>query len=306
MNGPTLYRSFLLGAALLVVAAAPSRAALNVFACEPEWAALAQELGGGDVSVYSATTGLQDPHQIQAKPSLVARVRNADLLVCTGAELEIGWLPVLLLQSANGRVQTGAPGNFQTARFVQLLEIPNVVDRAQGDIHAAGNPHIQADPRTFARVAKPLAERMAALDPGRAVAYQERLADFSRRWGQALARWQVEAAPLRGVAVVVHHDDWIYLFDWLGIRAVGTLEPKPGIPPSTSHLNALMAQLKAQPARMVIHSAYQEDQAAHFLSDREHIPSVILPFTVGGTPEAKDLFALFDATLHNLLGGLRP
>jgi zinc/manganese transport system substrate-binding protein len=203
-----LLKTFLLGTTLLLAVATPSWAKLNVFACEPEWAALAQELGGGDVSIYSATTGLQDPHQIQAKPSLIARVRNSDLLICTGAELEIGWLPVLLLQSANGRVQAGAPGHFEAAEYVPLLEVPTLVDRAQGDVHAAGNPHIQTDPRNIARVAKPLAERLAVLDPEHGAAYGQRLADFSRRWEQAIARWQTEAAPLKGAPVVVNHKGW--------------------------------------------------------------------------------------------------
>jgi zinc/manganese transport system substrate-binding protein len=305
MNATPLLKSLLLGTALLLVAATPGWAKLNVFACEPEWAALVQELGGDNVSAYSATTGLQDPHQIQAKPSLIARVRNADLLVCTGAELEIGWLPVLLLQSANGRVQSGAPGHFEAAQYVPLREIPAQVDRAQGDVHAAGNPHIQTDPRNIARVAKPLAERMGELDPEHRAGYQQRYADFLRRWESAIGRWQEEAAPLKGVPVVVQHKGWIYLFDWLGMREVGTLEPKPGVPPSTAHLNELMAQLKSQPARMVIRGAYQDDRAARFLAEREHIPHVVLPFTIGGTDQAQDLFSLFNSTIQSLLGGLR-
>jgi zinc/manganese transport system substrate-binding protein len=298
-------KTLLPAAALLLLLAAPARATLNVFACEPEWAALARELGGERVSVYSATSGRQDPHQIQAKPSLIARVRNSDLVICTGSELEVGWLPVLLLQSTNGRVQPGAPGYLEASRTVPLLEIPRVVDRAQGDVHAAGNPHIQTDPANITRVAEALAARLAELDPAHAEDYRRRHADFLRRWEQAVARWQAEAAPLKGVPVLVHHKNWAYLFRWLGIREVGTLEPKPGVPPSTAHLNALMGQLKAAPARMVVRAAYEDDRAAIFISEREHIPQVELPFTIGGTEQAQDLFSLFDDTIQRLLGGLR-
>src|SRR5690349_1911790 len=152
-------------AAPLMLMAAPAQAALRVFACEPEWGALVQELGGSLVDVSVATTALQDPHQIQAKPSLIARARNADLVVCTGAELEIGWLPVLLQQSGNAKVQPGQPGNFAAADHVRKLDVPARLDRAQGDVHAAGNPHIQTDPRNIALVAAALGARLQQLDP---------------------------------------------------------------------------------------------------------------------------------------------
>src|SRR3954463_15861880 len=155
---------FLFAAVALVALASPAHAALRVFACEPEWGALTQALGGNLVDVTVATTALQDPHRIDAKPSLIARVRNADLVVCTGAELEIGWLPVLLQQSGNAKVQSGQPGNFEAARNVKMMEIPASVDRSQGDVHAAGNPHIQTDPRNIALVATALGARLAQVD----------------------------------------------------------------------------------------------------------------------------------------------
>ncbi len=180
---------FLLGAALFVsLGAAVPAQALDIFACEPEWGALATALGGSDVSVFVATTGLQDPHQIQAKPSLIARARNADLVVCTGAELEIGWLPVLLQQSGNAKVQQGQPGNFAAADFVRKLDVPTQLDRAQGDVHAAGNPHIQTDPRNIALVAVALGARLQQVDPAHAAQYAKAQADFSQRWQQAIAK----------------------------------------------------------------------------------------------------------------------
>src|SRR5438093_11436683 len=181
--------------ALLVT---PAHAALRVFACEPEWGALAQELGGNLVDVAVATSALQDPHQIQAKPSLIARARNADLVVCTGAELEIGWLPVLLQQSGNAKVQPGQPGNFAAADFVRKLEVPALVDRSQGDVHAGGHPHIQTDPRNIAQVATALGTRLQQVDPAHAADYAKRQADFTQRWQQAMTRWSTQAAPLKG------------------------------------------------------------------------------------------------------------
>src|SRR5438874_823977 len=168
MNRKTLIALLTAPLALLAL---PAQAALRVFACEPEWGALAQELGGNLVDVSVATSALQDPHQIQAKPSLIARTRNADLVVCTGAELEIGWLPVLLQQSGNARVQPGQPGNFAAADYVRKLEVPTMLDRSQGDVHAAGNPHIQTDPRNIAQVAVALAARLAQIDPPNAAQY---------------------------------------------------------------------------------------------------------------------------------------
>src|SRR5258706_15845621 len=154
-----------------VVVALPVAAALNVFACEPEWGALAQELGGDKVSVYLATTALQDPHRVEARPSLIARIRSADLLICSGAELEIGWLPLLLTQSGNSKIQLGTPGYLEASQYVTKLEIPKVIDRALGDIHPGGNPHIHTDPRNISKVAAVIEERLAQLDPASADTY---------------------------------------------------------------------------------------------------------------------------------------
>jgi zinc/manganese transport system substrate-binding protein len=292
---------FLLACAALVAFASPARAALRVFACEPEWGALTQQLGGNLVDVTVATSALQDPHQIQAKPSLISRMRNADLVVCTGAELEIGWLPVLLQQSGNAKVQPGQPGNFEAARSVRMLEIPGSIDRSQGDVHAAGNPHIQTDPRNIGLVAAALATRLAQVDGAHAAEYQQRAADFSQKWQQAVAKWTAQAAPLKGVPVVSQHKGFVYLYDWLGMKEVAVLEPKPGVEPSASHLQNVLATLKATPARMVIYAAYQDSRPSDWMSQNAGIPAVKIPFTVGGTDAAKDLFSLYDDTVARLL-----
>ncbi len=287
-------------AALMVLLAPPAQAALRVLACEPEWGALAQVLGGAAVEVSVATNALQDPHQIQAKPSLIARTRNADLLVCTGAELEIGWLP-LLLQAAPAKLQPGQPGHFMAADFVRKLDVPGQLDRAQGDVHAAGNPHIQTDPRRIAQVAAALSARLQQIDPAQAAVYAKAHAEFAQRWQQALLKWSAQAAPLKGLPVVSQHKAFVYLFDWLGLVEVAVLEPKPGVEPSASHLQSVLAGLKATPARMVLHAAYQDGRPAEWLSRQTGLPVVKLPFTVGGSDGAKDLFGLFDDTLARLL-----
>ncbi len=294
--------------AVLVVSLAASQAAfakLNIVACEPEWAALAEALGGEKVKVSTATTALQDPHHIQARPSLIAKVRRADLVVCTGSQLEIGWLPLLLRQAGNNRIQAAQQGYFMATDFVTMLDVPTRVDRAEGDIHPGGNPHIQTDPRRIAQVAKALADRLATLDGANAEFYASRYQDFNQRWDAAIKRWAQQAAPLRGVTVVSRHLGWAYLYDWLGIHEIATLEPKPGVPPSASHLASVLALLRTQPAKIVITAAYQDPKAAQWLSDRAHIPAVILPFTVGGTDKAKDLFGLFDDTVAQLVGALK-
>jgi zinc/manganese transport system substrate-binding protein len=288
--------------ALPLCALAPSaHAALRVLACEPEWAALTTELGGNLVEVSSATSALQDPHQIQAKPSLIARARNADLVVCTGAELEIGWLPILLQQSGNAKVQAGQPGNFAAADFVRKLDVPTQLDRAQGDVHAGGNPHIQTDPRNIVLVATALGARLQQVDPANAATYAQQLASFSQRWQQAMTRWNTQAAPLRGQAVVSQHKAFVYLYDWLGLKEVAVLEPKPGVEPTASHLQSVVNTLKTTPARRVLYAAYQDPRASEWLSKNAGLPAVKIPFTVGGTEGAKDLFGLFDDTVARLL-----
>ena len=288
-------------AAVLLWLPLSAHAALNVFACEPEWAALTREIGGGDVKVYSATTAMQDPHRIEARPSLIAQTRRANLVVCTGAELEVGWLPLLLRESGNAEVQPGRPGHFEAARHVTMLDKPARVDRSQGDVHAAGNPHIQTDPRNLLRVGAALAQRLAEIDPAHAAAYQARWQDFSVRWETAIARWQQQAAPLKGMPVAVQHKSFSYLIAWLGLREVATLEPKPGVEPSLGHLADIAARLKTTPAKAVLRATYQSPRASEWLAERAGIPAVALPFTVGGAPGTDDLFGLFDVTLARLL-----
>jgi zinc/manganese transport system substrate-binding protein len=291
-------------AGLILLATLPAAAEVKVFACEPEWAALTQELGGDSVAVFTATTARQDPHHIEARPSLIARLRQADLLVCTGAELETGWLPVLLRQAGNARVQPGQPGYFEAASHVRMLEIPARLDRAEGDVHAAGNPHIQTDPRNIGVVATALARRLAEIDPAGANHYQARQRDFAQRWDAAIKRWGQQAVPLRGVHIVVQHKGFPYLENWLGLRQIAALEPKPGLEPTSGHLAELLEKLRREPAQIILRAAYHDGRASEWLAERAGIPVVVLPFTVGGTDQARDLFSLFDDTVQRLLGAL--
>jgi zinc/manganese transport system substrate-binding protein len=295
----------LVAALSLAVVALPAAAALKVFACEPEWGALAQELAGDKVSVYSATTAMQDPHHIEARPSLIARVRSADLLICTGSELEIGWLPLLLTQSGNARIQPGNPGYLEASQYVAKLEVPKVIDRSLGDIHPGGNPHIQTDPRNIARVAEVLTERLAQLDPADAETFRTRSKAFLENWQATIKRWEREAAPLRGVPIIEHHKGFTYLEAWLGLKEVGTLEPIPGIPPTPAHLAQLVDQMQRAPAKVIVYSSYDDPKAAEFLSGRTKIPTVMLPFTVGGSDKAKDLYGYFDDIIARLLGSVK-
>ena len=293
------------GLLLLLALSNGASAAVNVFACEPEWGALAQELGGDKVTVYNATIALQDPHRIQARPSLIARARAADLLVCTGAELEIGWLPILLRQSANPNIQPGKPGYFEAANYVKRMDVPTRLDRSEGDVHPGGNPHIQTDPRNILLVSHELAQRLAQIDPANGLFYEARHKEFVMRWSAAIQRWEKEAAPLKGAVIMVQHKGFPYLENWLGLNEVAALEPKPGVEPSSGHLTDILALMQRQKPVMIIRAAYNDGRASEWLAERSKVPVVVLPFTVGGSDKAKDLYGLFDDTIQRLLGALK-
>jgi zinc/manganese transport system substrate-binding protein len=283
----------------------PAHAALKVLATTPDWGALARELGGDKLDVYVATTALQDVHRVEAKPSLVARARRADLVVATGAELEIGWLPVLIQESGNARIQPGAPGYFEAASALRLLEVPTRVDRAMGDIHPQGNPLVQLDPHNIQAIAHALSARLTQLDPGQAAFYAARATDFDARWNAAIGTWEAKGATLKGTQVVIMHSDQVYLCHWLGLVQVASIEPKPGVPPTAAYLGALVGKLTTATPKFIMLNAYNDPKAANWLSDRIHVPAVILPFSVGGSPAAKDLFGLFDDTLNKLLAAAK-
>lgn len=296
----------LLGLTVLLAWTGTALAAVTIFACEPEWGALAREVGGDRVRVYTATTALQDPHKIQARPSLIAHARVADLVVCSGAALEIGWMPVVIAQSGNDKIVVGKPGNLEAANYVPLKEVPQRLDRSLGDVHPRGNPHIQWDPHNIQRVADELTKRLVLIDPAGEADYESRLAFFTKRWEEAIQRWAEEAAPLKGVSVIEHHKELTYLFGWLGMPVVGALEPKPGVEPTSSHLAELVHQQGSNPAKLIVITTQKDPTAAQWLAGHVNIPEIALPQTVGGTPGAKDLFSMYDDAISRLLAAQRP
>lgn len=282
--------------AVIAVLFLPTAAsAIDVFACEPEWAALVQELAGDEARVTVATTAYQDPHSLQARPSLIAAIRNADLVICSGADLEIGWLPLLLRRA-------GRPELFYAADHVRKLDVPAVVDRSQGDIHPQGNPHVHLDPRNIRRIADVLGRTLADIDPVNRSLYDSRLDNFQQRWADAMLGWDERARRLAGLGLVSHHKGFSYLANWIGLEIVATLESKPGIPPSGAHLAALLEQLSARPPVAIVRTPYENDKPSRWLSERLGVRAVSLPYTVGGSDTVVDLFSLFDETLTILEG----
>jgi zinc/manganese transport system substrate-binding protein len=290
---------------LFLLCALPAAAAVKVLATVPEWGALTREIGGERVDVMVATTAMQDPHRIEARPSLIARARIAELVVATGADLEVGWLPLLLRESGNRRIQPGQSGYLEAASVVQLRDVPQTIDRAMGHIHAAGDPHFHLDPHNILPVAAALSKRLAQIDPAGAAIYRDNLDHFAERWHAALTRWEAEGARLAGHPFLQAHRSFGYLAHWLGLENRGELEPKPGIEPGSAHLARIVANQQNAPAAMILRAAYQSEAAGQWVSKRTGIPLVTLPYTVGGTPQATDLFGLFDDTLARLKNAAR-
>jgi zinc/manganese transport system substrate-binding protein len=264
--------------ALIDTLAPAAQARLSVVATVPDLAALAQEVGGKDVSVKAIALATQDPHFVDAKPNLVLDLNKADLLIAVGLQLEIGWLPVLQTAARNAAIQVGSPGYLECAQFVRLLEVPRQpIDRSMGDIHPGGNPHYLRDPRAGAEVAKGIAVRMGELDPANRAAYQANLASFLRRLDGARAAWERRMAPFRGTGVVGYHRTLVYLSDWLGITEVEFLEPKPGLPPSPAHVAKVISIARERKARALVQEAYYPTSTAAFVAQKLQIPVVKLP-----------------------------
>ncbi|WP_062259993.1 metal ABC transporter substrate-binding protein [Endozoicomonas arenosclerae] len=276
------------------------QAALTVFACEPEWAALSEEIAPG-ATVYSATTAKQDPHHIQARPGLISKMRKADIVVCSGAELEVGWLPALQMKSANPKVQSRKQGLFFAADQVDTIGKLEKVDPTMGDVHPEGNPHLHLDPYRMEKIAQSLAERMAALDPANKDEYLANAKKFSENWEHHIKRWEKEAAPLKGKNLVTYHSNFDYFLQWLGVNVVGDLEPKPGLPPSSQHLASLLSMSKKTHIDAIVYASYQDKKGADWLSQKAGVPAMELPMSVGGSEQSKNLISLYDDLIKKLL-----
>jgi zinc/manganese transport system substrate-binding protein len=281
-----------------------SLAQLTVLACEPEWAALVSELGGNQVNVSSATTALQDPHHIEARPSLIAKARNADLLICTGAELEIGWLPLLLQKSGNSKIQSNGSGYFMASDYVELLGKPAAADRSMGDVHMAGNPHIHTSPYNMLQIAAALTARLSALSPANKTLFESNYRQLQQSFEAALTRWQPEIDSLKNKKMVVHHDYWLYLEKWLQLDRVAVLEPQPGLPPSSTHLSGLIETLRRNKADVIFYAGYNDKKPAEWLSSRTGIPVVSAPATVEKWQEKNALILWYETVLRQLSGGM--
>lgn len=285
---------------ILLVLTSPASAVIKVLTCEPEWQALVTALGGEYVKAGSATTAFQDPHYVEARPSLIAKARQADLLVCTGAELEVGWLPLLLRQSGNAAIQENEPGYFLAAEQVERIEIPKNLDRSQGDIHASGNPHVHWGPYRLLTIAKALSQRLQLLDAKHAIQYQEQYQAFAVQWKKHISQWESQAAELQGTKVIVYHKNWSYLLRWLGVKVAGNLEPKPGIPPTSAHLAHLLELARSTQVDYILISNYQDDKGARWLSEKTGIPILNLPYTVGGNKKVDNLISLYNEVIAAL------
>ena len=277
-----------------------SFARVNIFACEPEWKSLADTIGGDHVTTSSATTAFEDAHHVKAKPSLLSTVGRADLIICTGGELEVGWLP-LLLDKAKASVQPGNPGYLMASDYVTRLDIPTRLDRSQGDIHPGGNPHIHLNPHNIEAVAIELSRRLETIDPASASFYQQQLKDFLTRWHTQVRIWETKAKPLTQMPIVIGHNHWAYLTAWLGLKEVAMLEPKPGLPPTASHLETVLQSVGKTPAKAILRAPFEDKAPSQWLSQRSHIPVVTLAYTVGGSKDVTNLEQLFDRTISQLL-----
>ncbi|QQG36156.1 MAG: zinc ABC transporter substrate-binding protein [Micavibrio aeruginosavorus] len=284
----------------LVAFPVQAQAKVNIFACEPEWGALAQEIGGEAVDVYTASTAAQNVHFLRAKPGLLSAMRQADLVFCNGAALEAGWLPVLLQKAGGPDVQPGKPGHLLAADHVKKLDVPARIDRSMGDVHPDGNPHILLNPRNIGIIAEALADRLKTIDAANRQNYDNRLNSFLRRWKPLTDEWERLGASLRGMKVVVYHTNWAYLINWLALESTATLEPKPGIPPTASHLKAVLTAVEGHDVKAILVAPFENPEAAEWLAGKSGIPVIRLPYTVGGSDKAGDLEGLFSETIRLL------
>jgi zinc/manganese transport system substrate-binding protein len=300
-------RRTILGVVLALAAMAPARAEakLKVAASIETLADLTRQVGGDRVDVTSLSRGNMDPHFVQAKPSLVLGLNRADALVYVGLDLEIGWLPPLVQQSRNGRIQQGQPGNIDASTAIDVADVPRMPAdkmRAMGDIHPLGNPHYWIPPKNARAIGQLLARRLTALDPEGGGTYQANLAAFEAKLAAKEREWTTRAAPLKGIKVATHHKSWTYVSAWLGLVEVGYLEPKPGTPPSADHTSRLIATMRAEGARMVIHEDFYPSTLAKFVAEKTGAREVSCPSDVGATPAIRSYFDLVDALLTALLG----
>jgi zinc/manganese transport system substrate-binding protein len=300
-----MLKGILVAFAVSVLGAGPARAAVRVVASIPTLGSFAKEVGGDRVEVVSLGKGYQDPHFVEPKPSLMVELNKADLLVYVGLDLEIGWLPPLVLGSRNPKIQTGEMGSLDCSRSIPVLDVPATkVDRSMGDIHPSGNPHYWIPPGNAKILAKEIAARLSQIDPAGAATYQKRLADFNARVDAAEKSWQPLVAKMHGQKVVTYHKSWTYVSAWLGLEEVGYLEPKPGIPPDPQHLLHLIQTMRGESVKLLLVEDFYNRNTAQLVAGKASAKMLTLPTDVGATPEIKDWFGLVKAILTQMAGAV--
>jgi len=293
-------------AALLLLAAAPARAALTVVTATQDLGSIAQEVGGDKIKVTALAKGYQDPHFVEAKPSFVLTLNKADLLIVVGRDLEIGWLPPLITQSRNARIQPGANGYLDPSQTAKILELPNgAVTRAMGDVHPLGNPHYWLDPENGRRIAVAIKDKLSQLDAANAAYYAQRAADFDRRLSAAQQRWKAQMAPYKGIKVVTYHRSWANFTDAFGLDVIGYVEPKPGIPPTPQHTLDVINAMKAQNVKIILVEPYFDTKTPNSIAANTGGKVLVLPPSVGGVPQASDYFALFDTDIQMIVDAIK-
>ncbi len=281
-------------------------APLRVVATTEDLGAIAREVGGDHVAVDVFSRGYQDPHFVEAKPSFILKLVNADLLVVVGRELEIGWLPPLLTQSRNARIQPGGPGYLDASLNVKILEIPTgQVTRAMGDVHASGNPHYWLDPANGRFIAQAIKDKLTALRPADAAYFAQRYADFDKRLADAERRWDASMAPYKGAKIVTYHRSWPNFVDRFRLDVIGYVEPKPGIPPTASHTVALIQEMKRLGVKIILVEPYFDLRTPQAIARDTGAEVLVLPPSVGGVPEAGDYIKLFDVAVGKLVDAFK-
>jgi zinc/manganese transport system substrate-binding protein len=296
MKRNTFFVILIVGMLALPLAAAK----LQVVATYPYIAKLTEHIGGERVNVHALAGGQWDPHTIMAKPSFIAKLRRADLLIINGAQLEIGWLPPLLSQASNPKVNVGTQGMLDLSRFVKLIDVPDSVSRAHGDIHPDGNPHYYLDPHNMLPLAEAIAAKLSQMDPAGAPSYRENMALFKEKWQAKLDEWGRRLEALKGISVIEYHKNYDYLLRRYGIELLGTVELLPGIPPTSKHIQELEAKIAAAKVRFILQDVYNPDEASRHLAEKHHIPMVKLPHDVDAMRESEGVFSMFDEIVRRL------
>jgi zinc/manganese transport system substrate-binding protein len=273
---------------------------LRVVAAYPYIGDLVERIGGSDVSVFTLARGDYNPHVIIPRPSFIARLRDADLLIINGAQLEIGWIPPLLRQANNPAIQTGEPGFLDLSRYVTLIDVPSSVSREHGDVHPEGNPHFYLDPGNILPIASAIKDRLEQLDAKNASAYEKRFGEFSASWEAKVVAWGRKMAPLADARVVEYHRVFDCFLRHYRLQIAGTVEPLPGIPPTSRHLDRLESLLSAAPARLILQDVYNPDDASRLLAGKLGMKFVVLPHDVGAVKEADGIFSLFDELVRRI------